>query len=267
MKSFFLALSLFTSLFLALTFVQSQDQIQAQVQVQEPAQKTVAEQLQDVSVHVKAGRSQGSGTIIVRKNWILVLTAAHVIEGNWQVDDGVVFFKPVFVMQMTKDDETGKVVKKKSLVEVLNYSEDHDLALLRVKKKNFVDKGAQVYRGKLTKVGTDVYHCGCLLGEVGYNSISKGIVSYVGRNLDGKSHDQTDTVIFPGSSGGGMFLSNGQYIGMVVSGYRMYGVPLQGFSYYVPMRRMDEWAKTYDLEWVLDPSRDVPDSLDEIKLE
>ncbi|HAT67623.1 MAG TPA: hypothetical protein DCS66_24005, partial [Flavobacteriaceae bacterium] len=59
---------------------------------------------------------------------------------------------------------------------------------------------------------TELYHVGSLLGQTGSNSMTRGIVSQVGRVLnlgsgDGTVFDQTTVTAFPGSSGGGVFLS------------------------------------------------------------
>ena len=59
-------------------------------------------------------------------------------------------------------------------------------------------------------VGTELYHVGSLLGQVGSNSMTRGIMSKVGRVLelgtgDGVVFDQTSAPAFPGSSGGGIF--------------------------------------------------------------
>ena len=81
--------------------------------------------------------------------------------------------------------------------------------------------------------------------------MTRGIVSQVGRVLslgtgDGTVFDQTTVTAFPGSSGGGVFLSErsgdkaGQYMGMLVRGAG------ETFNLIVPVRRMRSWAAKQD---------------------
>ena len=62
---------------------------------------------------------------------------------------------------------------------------------------------------------------------------------------------------FPGSSGGGVYLTNGQYIGMLVRGAG------EGFNFIVPVRRMSDWAKKVKVGWALDDSIAAP-SIEEL---
>ena len=57
---------------------------------------------------------------------------------------------------------------------------------------------------------------------------------------------------FPGSSGGGVYLTDGRYVGMIVRGAG------ETFNLTVPIRRMREWAKRMGVEFTLDPSLKVP---------
>ena len=110
--------------------------------------------------------------------------------------------------------------------EVLKYSnadDGHDLALLRVRKFNFVKDTVTFHlEGEIPKLGTDLLHVGSLLGQMGANSMTDGIYSQHGRlikSLNKHVFDQTTVTAFPGSSGGGVYLkSNAKYIGMLVRG-------------------------------------------------
>jgi hypothetical protein len=102
--------------------------------------------------------------------------------------------------------------------------------------------------------------------------MTRGIMSKVGRVLslgtgDGVVFDQTTVTAFPGSSGGGVFLSergdnenSGKYVGMLVRGAG------EGFNFIVPVRRMHEWAVKNDVLWALDASEDVPKLIDILSL-
>jgi hypothetical protein len=143
------------------------------------------------------------------------------------------------------------------------------LALLLVRKRNFIQIGATFYKSDdPVLIGTELYHIGSLLGQGGHNSMTRGIISQVGRVLDlgsgeGVVFDQTTVTAFPGSSGGGVFLSErsganaGQYVGMLVRGAG------ETFNLIVPVRRMRSWAESQHVKWAIDLDVEVP-SLDTI---
>ena len=69
-------------------------------------------------------------------------------------------------------------------------------------------------------------------------------MSQVGRVLDlgsggGTVFDQTTVTAFPGSSGGGVFLTDGKYVGMLVRGAG------ETFNLIVPVRRMPLHARGF----------------------
>lgn len=240
--------------------------------------------LQDISVTIKTERGSGSGVIFSReiksddgkKNVNFVWTAAHVLEGIRSVRsildiEGKTLKRPVFkdVQIVKKLIEQGITVGELSMdAVVIKYSDatdGEDLALLMVKKFNFVDVSAKFHKDENDTglpLGTQLYHVGSLLGESGANSMTTGIMSQVGRMLALNSStkvlfDQTTVTAFPGSSGGGVFLTDGQYIGMLVRGAG------ETFNLIVPIRRINKWAKSENIMWALDPSVDAP-SLEEI---
>ena len=101
--------------------------------------------------------------------------------------------------------------------------------------------------------------------------MTRGIVSQVGRVLslgtgDGTVFDQTTVTAFPGSSGGGVCLSErsgdktGQYMGMLVRGAG------ETFNLVVPVRRMRSWAAEQEILWAIDMDKEVPASVDIVKL-
>ena len=83
---------------------------------------------------------------------------------------------------------------------------------------------------------------------MGSNSMTTGIVSQQGRLIGGgnkKVFDQTTCPGFPGSSGGGVYLTDGHYMGMLVRGAG------ETFNLIVPVRRMIWWAKEAGVEWAI----------------
>ena len=99
--------------------------------------------------------------------------------------------------------------------------------------------------------------------------MTRGICSQVGRvldlgNSDGVVFDQTTVTAFPGSSGGGVFLSersgekSGQYMGMLVRGAG------ETFNLIVPVRRMRKYAKKEGILWAIDTDVKTP-SINDIR--
>ena len=249
--------------------------------------KATADYLQDVSVTIVSqglfSRGEGSGVIFSRKdkdgNTVnFIWTAAHVIDNlrseRKVIVDGaprtVVTFKDAKIVKVVR--QNGRSVGQLELdAEVLKYSDSedgHDLALLRVRKLNFVDDSVKFYLDKeIPKLGTDLWHVGSLLGQLGSNSMTDGIYSQTGRlikSLNKHVFDQTTVAAFPGSSGGGVFLkSDARYVGMLVRGAG------ETFNLIVPVRRMVEWSAKNDIMWALDPKVKMPsrDVLDKMTIE
>ena len=269
--------TILTSLLVALVFT-----IPFPLYGEEPPVSTF---LQEISVTIKTDRGEGSGVIFTREieskngkqNVNFVWTAAHVLENIRNVrsvldaegkSKKIIEFKDVQIVK--KLIENGITVGELSMdAVVVKYSDakdGEDLALLMIKKFNFVDKSAKFYvdkGGRGLPLGTNLYHVGSLLGSGGSNSMTTGIMSQVGRmlSLNGGSKvlfDQTTVTAFPGSSGGGVFLTTGEYIGMLVRGAG------ETFNLIVPIRRMTDWAEEENIKWALDPEEKAP-TLEEIK--
>ncbi len=239
-----------------------------------PEQKII-NHLQDISLTIKSGDSQGSGTVFTRKEGedtvSYVWTAGHVIShlktnrsvlinGN---EKTVTEFRDAQVV-MEFQQEGRKIGETVVDAKVVRYSDPEtgrDLALLQVRKKNFAEasRTASFYNSAvIPPVGTKLYHVGSLLGQFGSNSLTQGSISQTGRVLQlgtsaGTVFDQTSVTAFPGSSGGGVFLeSTGEYVGMLVRGAG------EQFNFIVPIREMRAWAKEAKVEWAIDQSVAVP---------
>ncbi len=249
--------------------------------------KTAADYLQDVSVTIVSegtfSRGEGSGVIFSRTdasgNTVnFIWTAAHVIDNLRSERKVIVNGAPKTLVEF-KDAKIVKVIRQNGRAvgqleldaEVVKYSDaddGHDLALLKVRKLNFVDDTVNFYLEKeIPKLGTELWHVGSLLGQMGSNSMTDGIYSQTGRlikSLNKHVFDQTTVAAFPGSSGGGVFLkSDNKYVGMLVRGAG------ETFNLIVPARRMVEWATKNDIMWALDPKVKLPtdDELAKIPVE
>ena len=246
--------------------------------------------LQDVSVTVKAAGGEGSGVIVTREVEIspnvkqkvnFVWTAAHVVDSLRSVrvviKDGkpqtIVEFKDAQIVKELVEDgrRVGEIKMEAKVIKYSDAENGEDLALLMVRKKGFIDKTVTFYKsaGKPVAIGTELYHVGSLLGQVGSNSMTRGICSQVGRvldlgNSDGVVFDQTTVTAFPVSSGGGVFLSersgekSGQYMGMLVRGAG------ETFNLIVPVRRMRKYAKKEGILWAIDTDVKTP-SINDIR--
>lgn len=230
-----------------------------------PEKKTlnVAQHLQDISVTIVTDRGEGSGVIMTRKfpngeSVNFIWTAAHVVDNlrkTRQIIDPktgtaktVVEFDDALVVKGLTED--GRNVGKMELfAEVVRYSAEEDLALLRLRKKNFVAATVEFYLGKeIPPISTELLHVGSLLGQLGSNSMTTGIMSQHGRLINKRVFDQTTVAAFPGSSGGGVYLKDGKMVGMLVRGAG------ETFNLIVPVRRMQKWAKSAKIEWAIDHS-------------
>lgn len=245
--------------------------------------REVAQHLQDISVTIvskgkNGGGGEGSGIIKTRKmkdgtavNFIW--TAAHVvdnlrhtrtvIDSKSGTQKTVVEFDDAMVVKALKQD--GRTVGKLELMaEVVRYSEEQDLALLRLRKTDFVQSSVTFYlEDEIPTIGTDLLHVGSLLGQLGSNSMTTGIMSQHGRLIDKKVYDQTTVAAFPGSSGGGVYLKDGRMMGMLVRGAG------ETFNLIVPVRRLHKWAKDANVEWAVDDKVEMPtqEELDKLPVE
>lgn len=242
----------------------------------------IPQHLQDVSVTIRSdggGQSgEGSGVIFTRKNKAgeninFIWTAGHVVDNLKStrevvvggVKKTIVEFKDAKIVKEIKED--GRTIGRLELdAEVVKYSDaetGHDLALLRLRKKNFIQDTVVFYLNpKLPELGTDLVHVGSLLGFAGANSMTAGIYSQHGRVLPYLNKfifDQTTVTAFPGSSGGGVFLKgDAQYVGMLVRGAG------ETFNLIVPVRRMKDYCEKNKIMWALDASLPMPED-DELK--
>ena len=249
-----------------------------------PAMAGIPDDLQKVSVTIKAGRAQGSGTLVTRQvrddTVSFIWTAAHVVDGlrttrTVVTPEGtpriLVEYMDAEIVQERQQDgrRVGEVKYDCKVIKVSDADYGEDLAVLMVRCNGAYPANvcAKFHKDPnyIPPIGVDLSHCGSLLGQFGANSYTTGVLSQTGRTLPMKGanvrvFDQVTTVSFPGSSGGGMYLKDsGEYIGMLTQGV----IQLQGFNFIVPVRRIHAWAKASKVEWAIDPTVPLP-SLKEI---
>lgn len=246
--------------------------------------ESVGSRLQQVSVNVKADRSQGSGLVILAningKSTTWILTANHVIEGLRQVQtvidsDGSerkqVTYMDAEIVQEKVVNGRG-VGEKKFLAKVMSVDPRRDIALLRLRADDEFQTSAVFYLGKeIPSPGTSLFHCGAPGGQDigGTCSLTDGIVSRVGVNISefgGSEHgiyDQITCPAQPGSSGGLVALSeNGRIVGILTLGMR----GGDSFHWMVPVRSIMVFAEASGAMWIFDPATTPPASEEEISL-
>jgi hypothetical protein len=229
-----------------------------------------------VSVTVVTPRGEGSGVVKTRKvdgvSTNFIWTAAHVVAGlrhERSIVDGksgssktvVEFDDAKIVKELVK---AGRITGESAMfAEVIRYSADEDLALLRLREDDFFKTDAEFYleekNGKpvLPSIGTRLIHIGSLLGQFGSNSYTSGDLSYQGRLLNKVVFDQTTVPAYPGSSGGGVYTaSDGRCIGLILRGAG------ETFNLIAPTRRIHDWAKKAGVEWAMTAKAAMPTAAD-----
>ena len=157
----------------------------------------------------------GSGVIISEDGYIL--TNYHVVE---DADQGGY---PVEVMMY---DETAYDA------EIVGYDKDNDIALLKIDAVGL--NAAQLGDSENLTVGQTVYAVGNPLGELSY-TITGGMVSATDRTITTESNVavnmfQIDAAVNSGNSGGPVYNSAGQVVGIVTAKYSATGVEGIGFA-------------------------------------
>lgn len=148
----------------------------------------VAQSSMEAVVSVLADNSQGSGVFVDARGYIL--TNRHVIENSRSytvvLSDG-----------------------SRMRAELVYVSDDHDLAVLRVDRREpFPTLGFS----DDVRLGMPVLAIGNPQGL--QFSVSQGIISNTERSIRGTTYLQTDVSINPGNSGGPLVDSNGSIVGI-----------------------------------------------------
>ncbi len=149
-------------------------------------------------------QASGSGFIITTDGYIL--TNYHVISG----------YDSVTVA--TYDQETYDA-------KVIGYDESNDIAVIKIEAENLTP--VTLGDSSSLRVGDMVYAIGNPLGELTF-SLTSGIVSALSRNIQTQSGTsmsliQTDCAINSGNSGGALFNTSGEVIGITNAKYSASG--------------------------------------------
>jgi S1-C subfamily serine protease len=173
-------------------------------------------------INGREAKASGSGVIINPNG--LILTAAHVVN------------RPGTFTVTTSDGK--KYVTTKACV-----SKGHDVGYLKIDVANL--PVAKFGNSDEVKLGSRLVAIGSPWGEMNYNSVTLGHLSAKKRSIEGPFAPsgwgvlfQTDVAANPGNSGGPVFNTKGEVVGVVVGllSVRMRGVPpgYDGITYCVP---------------------------------
>jgi putative serine protease PepD len=172
-----------------------------------------------VQIEVEGAEGKGSGSGVLLRSDGHVLTNQHVINGADKIT----------VVMADGQERPGKLV---------GGDPDTDVAVVKV-------DGVQLPTATLgsatnLKVGNQAIAIGSPLGLAGGPSLSVGVVSALGRQVDSRDGPplldmiQTDAPIAPGSSGGALLDSNGSVIG-ITTAIAVSDVGAEGLGFATPI--------------------------------
>jgi S1-C subfamily serine protease len=149
-----------------------------------------------IQVQTRFGDSSGTG-VVFEENGV-ILTNQHVIEGA------------ISISVALTDDSVFEGT-------VIGEDESVDIAIVKIEAKGL--QPARFGDSSILRVGEDVIAIGHALGLAGGPTVSKGVVSALGRTVNQGTEQltdliQTDAAINPGNSGGPLVNASGEVIGI-----------------------------------------------------
>lgn len=203
--------------------------------------KAAVERFGEGVVLIKVPGSLGSG-FIIHENGTIV-TNAHVVQGEIDVS-------------VTVYEQVGGQFEKRTFdkVKILAVNPFIDLALIRIDESEL--EGVTLRTVPLgdmdeVEVGSQVFVVGAPQGLE--RSVSEGIVSIRNRASDGKVYIQIDAAVNPGNSGGPLFNTKGEVIG-VNSWKRLFS---EGLNFAIPVDYVKHFIKNRE---AFSYDRDNPNS-------
>ena len=168
----------------------------------------------------------GSGFIINEEGYIL--TNYHVVQGN----------NNVTVILSTGEEVAATVV---------NYDQKKDIAMVKLADGTKVPGVADLGDSDALYPGEDVLAIGTPLSKNFASTLTKGIVSAVGRDVETSTGItmkliQTDTAINPGNSGGPLINTKGEVIG--INSMKLVTTDVEGIGFAIPINEAKERITT-----------------------
>lgn len=193
--------------------------------------------IQDATCFIRTQEGNAGSGVFKRANGrTYVITACHVIDGT-KFDDVTVV--------RHEYQEMKKYGELRLLAKIINKSPKTDLALLELYGRKPVGKSITISSNRQVEIGTKLILVGSPFGEFGYNSIGTGIMSQYDRHFDNKSVDESTILNFPGNSGGGLFVEDGQLVGISFARTRT------GSCLFTPLRTIYKWIEDENLQFLL----------------
>jgi S1-C subfamily serine protease len=158
-----------------------------------PSTSAVAKAIAPTAVTIRTANGTGSGVVVA--NTGTILTSLHVVRGSTAAS-----------ITMANGDVYDDV-------QVIDFDVRRDLVVLKIKAFGLIP--ARFGNSDDVAVGTPVLVLGSPRGLD--NTLSDGLVSAIRDTGDGFHLIQTTAPASPGSSGGGLFSSTGELIGIVTS--------------------------------------------------
>ncbi|MFH0945850.1 MAG: trypsin-like peptidase domain-containing protein [Planctomycetota bacterium] len=192
--------------------------------------KAAVEKFGEGVVLVKVPGALGSGFIIREDGYII--TNAHVVQGEIEVS--VTVYRMVDGQFEKQNFDQVKIVAVNQFI---------DLALIKIDPEELAGvELKKVYLGRIdeVEVGQQVFVVGAPQGLE--RSVSEGIVSLKNRASDGKVYIQIDAAVNPGNSGGPLFNTKGEVIG-VNSWKRLFS---EGLNFAIPVDYVKHFIKNRD---------------------
>ena len=171
-------------------------------------------------------KGSGSGFIYKFDNDnAYIMTNHHVIDGGNK-----------FVIITSTDEEIEG--------SVLGSDEYLDLAVVKVNKKNYMEKVSTLPASKKVSLGETVFTIGSPVGYEYRNTVTNGIISGLNRLVEVSTKNsaqgdwvmeviQTNTAVNPGNSGGPLFNSNGEVIGVI--SLKLVENSIEGMGFAIPI--------------------------------
>lgn len=224
--------------------------------------------LQNQNVMIRHGDTCGSG-ILVTKNigkekYNFVITCSHTIDDAKKVvksiDTGIlkenVVFEEVSVIKENFKPNEPSIIQTTSSKIVL-FNEEYDVSVLMLDVFLY-DTNIMFYKDNNVNIGESTIHIGNFKGELGFNSVSTGIVSHNNRIDEGKRFIQISNTVYQGSSGGGVYNKDNEYVGMVSHTFG------ENFNYAIPIVVIKDVLKRGGYEFLYNKSINI-DSVENIK--
>lgn len=181
-------------------------------------------------VLIKVPNALGSGFIIDEDGY--VITNSHVVQGETDVSV-TVYKKAEGTFEKTTYDKVHLVAVNPTI----------DLALLKIDDEELAGrKLSKVYLGNIddVQVGQTVFCVGAPQGLE--RSVSEGIVSLKNRAADGITYLQIDAAVNPGNSGGPLFNTKGEVVGVNTWGY----VFAEGLNFSIPIDYVKHFIENHE---------------------